>query len=1062
MGRAGEGHRRILSFFSFLSILTALLTVPAGNRLEAQTTNATILGTVRDSTGAVVSGAAIQVTNVATGVSQTTQTNAQGRYQVPDLLVGNYRVQATLSGFQAAVHTGITLTVGSQSVVDFTLQVGQAQQTVTVSGEVSQVQTTSSAVSSLVDQTQMRDLPLNGRNFTQLVTLSPGVSHASTGTSFYGAGQNFSIAGQRAEGQAVLLDNTDVNGFWNHGTGSGATGSSLGVEAVAEFQVLTNTYSAQFGGSGAVINAVTKSGTNNFHGSAYDFLRNSAMDARNFFDTTKPPFRQNQFGGSLGGPIKKDKLFFFGNYEAQRNALGQTGRAFVPDANAHQGMIPVNGQLTNVGVSPLISPILDLYPLPNGPEQFQNGQPTGVALYNSVDSRIQHENYILGRVDYTISDTDSIYFRYISDRADQIVPYSGSQIPLWPETDNTRNQYFTMEEKRVVNPSLVNLARFAFVRPVETAMATGEASALNFFPGLGRENGQVNPGSGVSIIGANTLIPYDLIQNKFTYADDVIWTKGNHNIKFGLGITRVQTNLNAPFIIGGSYGFPNLKSFLGGVPSTFLGVAPDQGDATRDFREIDMAPYIEDDWKVSPTLTLNLGFRWDYTTNPVGVRHPLNAILVPPSVNPQNPSTGFTTVDHVYANNVNAHNFDPRFGFAWDPFKDHKTSIRGGFGVFHDQIAPREYASGYYLSPPFSFGFQIAPSFPDPFPNYVPGQTATGPVTIIEGVNYQTTSAPYVMQYNLNIQREVLPNTVLTVGYVGSRGVHLTEQIDQNPPIPTIGPDGNQVFGSINPRSGTVTPNPRISPAFSRVNNGTTWGLSRYNSLQVSLNRRLTSNLTAQGSYTWSRCLDLISGSFGLEGAGNITDPYNASLDWGRCNYDINQNLQVNALYALPFKGNRVVSGWQVSGILSASSGPPFSVTAGFDQAGLQNSTPRANIVPGCQVMVRQVNEWYNPQCFTLPAVGELGNLGRNTFDGPGLFNTDFAVLKDTRIRESLAVQFRAEFFNIFNHANFFAPVTGNFTQVPFTGGGTINPLAGTINAAAPGREIQLALKVTF
>jgi len=1056
-----ELHKKLNGLFmSALSL--CLLAIPGVRNLPAQAGTATISGTVTDPTGAAIAGAAIQVKNVGTGVAQSTKTDAQGRYRVPELLIGSYQVQASQAGFQTTVHGGLTLTVGSQPVVDFALPVGQQQQQVNVTGEVSQVDTTSASVSSLVDQAQMRDLPLNGRNFEQLLSLSPGVTQAATGTSgFYGNGQNYSIAGSRAEGQAILLDNTDVQGFWNHGTGSAAIGSSLGVEAIAEFEVLTNTYSAQFGGSGSVINAATKSGTNTYHGSAYDFIRNSALDARNFFDdaSRKPEFRQNQFGGSLGGPVKKDKLFFFVNYEGLRNALGQTGYAYVPDAGIHNGMVPNgSGGFTNVGISPLTAPILSLYPLPNGPEVIRNGQQTGVGVYNSIANRIQNENYVLGRGDYVISNKDSVFFRYVSDRANQISPFSGGQLPLWPEGDNSANQYFTTEYRRIVSSSLVNLLRFSFVRTNETASVTGNTPAINFFPGTGREDGTVAIGGGISSIGANTLIPYGLVQNKFTYADDVVWSHGSHTVKIGMGIERVQSNIFAPFIIGGQYSFSNLTTFLQGTPSSFLGVAPDHGDATRDFREIDLTPYIQDDWKITSRLTLNLGLRWEYVTNPVGVLHPLNTI-----VNPGPDATGFTTVSHAFQNNPNAKNLDPRFGFAYDPFKDHKTSVRGGFGVFHDPIAPREYASDYYLAPPFSFGFQVAPPFPNPYPKYVPGKTATGPVSILEGVDYRIGAAPYVMQYNLNIQREVFANTVASIGYVGSRGVHLTQQIDQNPPIPTIGADGHQVFGTIGP-AGVPVPNQRINPLFGYINNGVTSGNSEYNSLQASLNRRLARNVTAQVSYTWSKCLDDDSGSFGLEGAANVVNPYNASTDRGRCNFDAEQNLRINALVSLPFHGNRAVSGWQLSGILSAASGSPFTVTDGFDQAGLQNAIPRPNFVSGCKVMVQTVSEWYNPNCFALQPVGELGNLGRNTFSAPGLVNLDMAILKETKIRENINTQFRAEFFNMLNHPNFLGPNAANFVAAPFTGGGTVNPVAGQISATVPNnqREIQFALKVIF
>ena len=336
--------------------------------LNAQgVTSATLLGTVTDSGGAIVPNASIQVKNVATGQVQQVTTNGQGRYTVAELPVGDYEAQASAAGFQTTVRRGITLTVGQQAVVDFSLMVGQSQQTITVEAQVSQVDTASTAVASYVEQKQINDLPLNGRNFTDLVTLVPGVSGGGQignggANLLYGTQNNFAVSGARAEGQAYLLDSSDIQGFWAHGSGSGVMGTTLGVEAISEFSVLTNTYSAQFGGNGAVVNAVSKSGTNAFHGSGYEFLRNSALDARNFFDgTSVPAFRQNQFGATFGGPIKKDKLFFFVNDEELRKSLGQTVVALVPDANVHNGI--VNG--VNVGINPAIAPILALYPLPH-------------------------------------------------------------------------------------------------------------------------------------------------------------------------------------------------------------------------------------------------------------------------------------------------------------------------------------------------------------------------------------------------------------------------------------------------------------------------------------------------------------------------------------------------------------------------------------------------------------------------------------------------------------------------------------------------------------------------
>jgi hypothetical protein len=701
-----------------------------------------------------------------------------------------------------------------------------------------------------------------------------------------------------------------------------------------------------------------------------------------------------------------------------------------------------------------------LYPLPNGATVGP-----GVGIYNSIGSQAGHENYILARVDYNISNNDSFYGRYVSDRAGLTSPYAGSEIPLWPESDATRNQYFTAEERHVFSPSVINILRAAFVRPVETAQTTGQTSPLGFLPGV--QDGNVTlAGNTLSVIGAQPLIPFTIAQNRYTGADDIFWTHGNHSFTMGVSIERIQSNLNAPYTVGGDFTFNNLTQFLQGAPFSFFGPQLGENDAYRDFREIDVTPYIQDQWKVTKTLTLNLGFRYDFATNAVGVLHPLNTIVLPPLdvTDISQASTGFTQVSHVLAHNPNAHNFDPRFGFAWDPFKDHKTSIRGGFGIFHDTVAPRTYASDYYLAPPFAFAFLVQPGFPNPFAGYTPGSGPSAPVSILEGLDYQTDTAPYQMQYNFNIQREVMTNTVLTVGYVGSRGVHLFVQHDENPPIPTI-VNGQQVFGSL--VNGAIVPNPRLDPTFSYVNNSTPSANSNYNSLQLSLNRRFTKNIQALASYTWSKCLDDSSGTFGLENGTTWENPYNGHLDYGRCNFDIESALHFNTVVALPFHGNRFVEGWQLTGILSLTSGPPFNITDGFDQAGLQLGTPRPNYISGCKVIVGSPNEYYNPNCFALEPVGTLGNLGRNVFSGPGLQDFDFAVLKDTKLRESLLLQFRAEFFNLFNHPNLPAPNTGVFTQGP-NGTGAVSPIAGVISPLVPyetvtsSRQIQFALKLVF
>src|SRR5579885_1408036 len=549
-------------------------------RLNAQgATSASVLGTVTDSSGAVIPNATVQVTNTATGQTQQAPTDAQGRYTVAELPVGSYEAQATAQGFQTVIRRGITLTVGAQVVVDFSLAVGQAQQTITVQGEVSQIDTVSSTVGTYVEPKQISDLPLNGRNFTDLVSLAPGVATGSQignggANLLYGVENNFSVSGARAEGQAYLLDSTDIQGFWNHGAGSGVMGTTLGIEAIAEFSLLTNTYSAQFGGNGAVVNTASKSGTNTFHGSAYEFLRNSALDARNFFDgASVPAFRQNQFGGSLGGPVKKDKLFFFINDEELRKSPGQTVVALVPDANAHKGL--VNG--LSVPINPAIAPILALYPLPT------TALSGGVGSIPEVDSTVGNENYLLARMDYTLSSKDSLFVRYVRDAADIVYPFLGSPLPpRWPEVGNTGNHFATIEERHLISPTLVNLLRFSFTRTRETDVQEhpDQTPALDFFPSRG-QNGGVNI-TGLSSMGTSIYAPLLEVQNKFPIADDVIWTRGAHSFRFGASVSRVQSNFQQQGWWGGFYSFSSIANFLQGIPNLFQGPEPGQTDSYRD------------------------------------------------------------------------------------------------------------------------------------------------------------------------------------------------------------------------------------------------------------------------------------------------------------------------------------------------------------------------------------------------------------------------------------------------------------------------------------------------
>ena len=1056
-------------------MLLGLLSVSV-SKLDAQATTGTILGTITDASGAAVPDATVQAKNLGTGVTQSITSDTQGRYRAPDLGIGEYELSASKTGFSTVVRKGITLTVGASAVVDFSLQVGQQQQTVTVEGEATVVETTNAAIGTSTSEQQMRELPLNGRNFEQLIQLAPGVATVNFSTNaMQGRAAQYSVAGSRPEGQSIMLDDENLQSFWNNGISS-ITGSSLGVEAIGEFQTLTNAYGAQFGGNGSVINAVSRSGTNAFHGSAFDFLRNSDLDARDFFLRTQsspPPFRRNQFGGSVGGPVVKDKFFFFVDYEGIRQYLEQFGVATVP--NCPSACAPAASD--SVATATAVANTLLLYPKPSNLLSPTLGQAT--TFGNNTIS----ENYVLFRLDYTFSSKDSIFSRFFSDQAHQISPFAGAGIavgggplPYWPSTDNSSSQYTTIEERHIFTPTVVNLVKISYSRPTRSsseltpAQASNGTTPLQFFNVTGLEDGFINDvAAGLTPLGPATGTGhFTFAENRYSIGDDILWTKGSHSIRFGFTGDRLLNNSWNPISENVVWTFTSFANFLAGQSSVETGVVPAPGNtAHRDYFQTDFYPYFQDDWKVSSKLTVNLGLRWEFYSNPTERHDNLYEITN------YFTATGWTHVPNVFKSNVSLADWDPRIGIAYDPFSDHKTAIRAGFGMFHDPISVQAYQTGFGGAPPWAQSTIIGTGNPAtntaiyPFPPTlanapIPSET----LPFYYGIN----TTPYMIQYNANVQREVLANTVLTVGYVGSHGVHLITGLEANPPIPTI-VNGVQTFCVPNAtNTACAAANPRQDPALGYFPTEQTISSSQYNSLQLVLNRRFSRSVQAQAAYTWSKCMDYGAfgvGSFNGPSTGStpsaIENPFNQAIDHGVCGFDIPQVLRINAVWVLPFHKNRLVSGWQLSGILSNYSGVPINVNTGFDRADFgSGNTPRPNYVAGCNPYAgaQTVFEWFNPACYTIEAPGQFGDTGRDTLRGPHFFDTDISLSKETVIREEIRLQFRAELFNIFNHENLGLP-----NNNVFSASGAANASAGVITSSSPGttpRQIQLALKLTF
>ncbi len=1032
---------------------------------------ASVAGRITDASGAAVPGATVSIKNRETTATQTVNTDDQGRYALPDLPIGQYDITVSKSGFQNAARNGFALAVGASPVVDFQLTVGQSTETVSVSAEVSQVETTSAAVSSLVNQTQMRELPLNGRDWEQLILLAPGVlSYPQGGSSALTSVANaYSISGTRPEGYANTLDGEDMLNWWQRNAGGDVTGTTLGIDAIAEFQTLTGTYSAQYPGNGGAIIGVTKSGTNDFHGSVYEFFRNSALDSRGFFDgASVPEFRRNQYGGTFGGPIKKNKVFFFMNYEGIRQLLDTTAVNDVPGPN----FVKDNCSAPCV-VNPASAAMLALYPKPNG--GLLPGTNGDVAIYNFVGPQTTPEDFGVARVDWVISDKDAFFARYEADFGQRT---TNTGLGLWPLYDTTHNQFLTLGERHIFSPTLINQFTASYSRPWTSETQGGDNPALQLFT-PGREDATVAVPN-LTSLGDNFVNPFRYLQNKFTEKDDLTWVKGSHTMHIGGMFQRQQLN---PYVLvfwngfyvftGGLAGCPAGTAdqcFLTGDPLLFEG-APNGGtNSYRAERYDAVQPYFQDDWKVSKNLTINFGLRYDWETNPIEIHNQFTNVVGPPF------APNFVSVPHAYANNPSNKNFDPRVGLAWDIFGDHKTALRAGFGIFHDPYTTYAFSSAYVSSPPYDtqiqFFFGGDPSWPYPFV----GGGAAPSYSQTTGTYYGTNTTPYTLEYTLSIQRDLPGHNLFTVGYQGTRGVHLLAFHDFNAPIPTV---INGVDYFVNPA--TNVGNPRPVPALGSQDMTDPSSYSSYNALQVGLTHRASANLVYQFSYTWSHCIDsaYTYGGLGFNNVSSaITNPYDWNADKGNCSFDLRQNISANAIYMFPFKGNRLKEGWQLSGVTSWHTGTNFSLGEG-DQANLGNTfdTERPNYTPnapGCNNNLyanQSPTQWFNESCFQASTYGTVGNAGRNIMQGPGYAETDISLTKNTRINERMTLQFRAEIFNIFNHPNFSVPsgtiINAGVNNVgPTTSysaeGAQITSQVGSGGLPDVARQTQFSLKLMF
>jgi hypothetical protein len=1058
-------------------------------RLSAQVA-AAMSGSVTDEAGAAVSSATVTARNLETGTERTAVTDTAGRYRFAALLIGEYELAVKKEGFQQALRAGLHLAVDQEAIVDFTLKVGEIQQQITVTEDAPAVSRSTVDISGLVAEQQIKSLPLNGRSYDELMTLNPGIVNFTSektggiGISNSTVGNMFSVSGNRPQQNLFLLNGVEYTGAAENNMQPGGTSQQLlGIDAVREFNVLRDTYGAQYGKRpGAQVTIVTQSGTNAWHGSAFEFLRNNGLDARNFFDASSsaPPFRRNQFGAGAGGPIRKSKTFLFVNYEGFRQALDQTSAAFVPDAVSRAAAVPT------------VQPLLNLWPIaPSGSPDFN-----GIAEVFSSPAQKIREDFGTARLDEVFSEKDSADAIYTVDDS-----ASTTATPLDPfstDIESLREQVLSLQETHVFSPVLLNIGRLGFSRAGyfytgEPTPGTPAATVPGFVDGnpvgavVVGGSAASNPQAQIGLAGSNNGSNLHVARNLFTISDQISWTKGRHQLDFGVWLQPFQSNEEIALSQFGQMTFTSLQNFLKGTGSLLYDATP----TPLSWRSFFGAWYVEDVIRFSPKLTVSLGFRgesssgWneaygrasDYVFN--------NGIIV---TQPHVANSLFT---------VNRAKFlpEPRIAIAWSPLGK-RTVIRAGFGMYNDL----QDALGYRTdqNAPFNPAYTLAAA---PIANFLlPVQPAAPPAAnalLVPGGVQPDMYTPTVVEYSLKLERQISSNASVSVGYVGSHGYHELIGVDANQPIPVICPAAPcpATFpGGFGALTGTPIPaGTYFIPAGSRKANpalANTWtwfseGDSSYNALEAEFDYRFRSGFSLRGAYTFSKALDdgdSLNATAAANAPGLVANPRDVRADWGLATYDVRNLAVISETYALPlgrgkrFRGgvgeraNYLIAGWNLESIVNVQSGFPFTPQLSYNPS--NNGDTRNPVRPFVNptftgpVILGNPNQWFNPQALLGPPSGSgfYGNLGRDTLIGPGLVTWDFSTLKDTRLTERLDLQFRAEFFNLLNRANFNTPSLITFTPgATATSAGVASPTAGAITSTSTSsRQIQFGLKLLW
>jgi hypothetical protein len=1072
-------------------------------RLAAQTVTGSIRGTVFDPSGARVPHALVIATQRETGFTRQTRTDARGNYLLVLLPVGPYQVQVTKTGFKRYERQGVVLSVNQVATVPVRLSVGASRQIVNVEAGAPLVQTTNDLGETVRGQ-EILDLPLNGRNFTQLGLLLPGDAPLTPGLLEAGgtlrSGQSYAVNGQRPESNEFLID-----GVENYDLVNAGFVLEPPPDAIAEFRILTNTAPAEFGhNSGSTTNIATRSGTNQFHGDLWEFLRNDGLDARNFFSSDVQPYKQNQFGGTLGGPIQHNKTFFFVYYEGLRNRQGETEAATVPsiperagdfsqEINPSTGQVePLINELTGQPfpgnqlpfINPTAAEVLQFYPLPNdGTNQFVTTQ------------TLQEDSDQFGvRLDHYLSSRDSVFVRYMFSNGFQVDPLSvaGANVPGFPVGENFRAQNAAIEETHSFSATVVNVAQFSFLRDkllFDQAVNHTPLSSLGFqyAPTLASQSGPPFVEiEGYASVGNPITGPDDAYQNSFSFGDSLDWVHGTHDVKIGGGIQREQINYllgiasNGFFVFAPFPASDAFASFLLGQPVVFL---QGGGDLPRGLRANNYDLYAEDSYKLTPRLTVNGGLRYELP-DPYSVLGNETALFEPgvqshvmPSapkglVYPGDPGvpSGLIRTDYL--------GFAPRLGMAWDPTGSGRWSIRSAYGIFYE---PYYNGNGGPVqapisAPPWLKTIQEEPpaSFADPLPtSFNPfAPTFANPQTLTLLTLDPNLTLPYAQDWNLTVERSFGQNWLMNVGYVGTKGTHLPRFVEDNPASYVPGESTEDNVNQRRPYSGCTLAQPNDC-IFGSI--GLIAGIanSDYNALQASLQRRFAHGLEFLASYTYSKTLDdasslNITGSSPQSVAGEndlAQDPFDLEAEYGRSLFDARHRVVLSYIWAVPYGRqssrwiDRVLAGWQVNGIFTASTGTPFTVFDSSDPS-LEGQSPeisgffsdRPNLVANPNDGPKTPQDWFNLQAFQrVTEPGAFGDSGRNVVQAPGLAEWDFSLFRNVPLGESRRLQLRVECFNLLNRTNFGLPVND------------INsPSFGQIQSAGEPRLIQLAAKFLF